>query len=264
MANRPQRGCVVALLVAVLAAGTALRAEERAVAADEDAGGVEGDPTRPIVFSLREDYSDLGNGAWVNQFTVRKDQMTPRHAGLGRRVILRFDLPFVTVHAGGEEHSGLGDLYAQALFARPFGRSFVLATGSGMFLPTASQDSLGTGKWSVAPVVLPFWSLPDRKGFFFVKLQDIVSFAGDEDRADVHALLTTPTLCWRFSRRSWVLVDTEAQTDWEHDARTSYRSGVQIGRAFKHKIGAWIKPEIPWGPHQLGDWTVKLTFYRIR
>jgi hypothetical protein len=30
------------------------------------------------------------------------------------------------------------------------------------------------------------------------------------------------------------------------------------------RLGAWIKPEIPWGPHRAGDWTLKLTFFVTR
>jgi hypothetical protein len=26
----------------------------------------------------------------------------------------------------------------------------------------------------------------------------------------------------------------------------------------------WIKPEIPWGPHRQGDWTLKLTLFKTR
>ncbi len=43
------------------------------------------------------------------------------------------------------------------------------------------------------------------------------------------------------------------------DNRTSFRSGIQLGRMFNSKIGFWIKPEIHWGNNREADWVLKFT-----
>ena len=104
---------------------------------------------------------------------------------------LALDIPFVIAHRPDGTSAGLGDIYAQALFLPYRKGKFVWAMGSGAFLPTATHRRLGTGKLTVAPVVAPVWFIPKR-GFFFVKVQDYFSVAGEERPArsplhDYHA-----------------------------------------------------------------------------
>jgi hypothetical protein len=191
------------------------------------------------------------------------DQLTLKNLGVkgGRKgLLLRFDLPTVTVHAGDDTDTGLGDLYGQALFFPRLNR-FALGVGTGLFVPTASLDTTGTGKWSVAPLVAPLWFFPQRAGFAYVKIQDVLSFAGEGNRPDLHYLLVTPTLVKRTGRRSWLLLDSEGVFDWKNDRR-GYKSGLQLGSYFHGPNGAWIKVEIPWGPDQQADWILKASFLR--
>jgi hypothetical protein len=117
---------------------------------------------------------------------------------------------------------------------------------------------------SAGSVVAPVWFFGRLKGFAFVKFQDFFSFAGESDRPDVHYFLVTPTLLWRLSKSWFAVVDSESRTDWKNGSQTSFRSGVEIGTMLTPRLGAWIKPEIPWGPHRAGDWTLQLTFFVTR
>ena len=70
-----------------------------------------------------------------------------------------------------------------------------LAVGSGLAFqfPTATDDLLGSGKWQVAPTVIPVWMLRRPQGLFFTKVQNYVSVAGDDDRRDINYLTVAPT-----------------------------------------------------------------------
>jgi hypothetical protein len=216
-------------------------------------------PTKPVFLSIRQEYYDQLSDRWTNLLLIRADKVILKETQSLRPkgIILRADLPISTSHVSGKTQTGLGDLYVQGLFFPRLRSTFTLAAGTGFFFPSATDSILGNGKWQVAPLAVPIWVFPRSKGFFLAKVQDFMSFAGNGTRPDIHYTLITPTLMWRYSRKSWILLDTETKINWERDHRTSYRSGVQFGRMFSRKFGLWVKPEIPWGKNREADWFLK-------
>jgi len=224
------------------------------------------DPTKPVLFTVREEYYDLLNDRWQNAAILRADRLVLNTVGLpgnSRGFLLRADLPVVTYNNGNESTSGLGDLYAQSLVIPKFSKLFTIAWGTGVVLPTAT-NSLGGGKWQLAPAVAPVRFFGRLSGFAFVKFQDYISVAGDNDRPDIHYFLVSPTLLHRLAKSWWFVVDSESRTDWKRDNTTSYKSGLLIGKMFSPRFGTSAKVEIPWGPRRAGDWTLKLTAIRTR
>ena len=223
------------------------------------------DPGKVVFFSVREEYYNLSQDAWINRLIFRSDKTIFKNSNFTRPkgVILRWDLPLVTTQIGSETQSGLGDLYFQGLFFRQISKGFNLAVGPAFVLPTATDNLLGSGKLHFAPLAVPIWFFEKGRGYFLVKVQDFVSLAGSEDRPDVHFMLTTPGLLWHLDQKSWILVDTEGQTNWKNNT-TNFKSGLQVGRVFSRHIAFWVKPEIPWGPNRQGDWTIKFTMLYIK
>jgi hypothetical protein len=224
------------------------------------------DPTKPVALSCREEFYDLKGDAWQNVVMLRGDYLIlEKNDLLGHRrgVILRADLPMVSYHGGGSTRTGLGDLYGQALLIPRLKDNFLIAVGTGLVFPTATGDEFGRGKWIASPVVVPILFFP-RRGFAYVKVQDWISFEGDSGRPDVHYLTVTPTFLWRLSKRWWMQLDEESNTDWEMNGQTSYKAGFLIGRMLSKKSGLSLKAEIPFGEHRQGDWTVKVVFFITR
>jgi hypothetical protein len=61
------------------------------------AEGAEEDPTKPIDFSIRNEYRNLRNGAWANTVVFRLDRVAFRklhNQGGLKGLILRFDVPW--------------------------------------------------------------------------------------------------------------------------------------------------------------------------
>ena len=228
--------------------------------------GQDTDPTKPVLFSIRDEYYHFLSGSWVNYLILRRDALawdkTPL-LGKARGVLFRMELPLATSDLGGQTTTGLGDGYVQALLLPRLGGNWVLGIGTGLMIPTATDRRLGTGKWTIAPAIAPVWFLP-RQAYAYVKFQEFESFAGTSSRPDISYLLITPTALWRVSRRYWVLVDSESRTSWTLHGTTSYRSGLLVGRMFTPRAGFSLKAEVPWGNHRLGDWTLKANFYLTR
>lgn len=215
---------------------------------------------------MREEYRNLKDGAWNNRIILRRDKVVLKGKKLNGRTgfILRTDIPITTTHLGSETHTGLGDIYGQALYIPYLSRKFAFVTGTGLVVPTATYKTLGLGKWHLAPLAVPVWFLPKAKGYFYVKFQDYISVAGQRDRPDVNSLFVAPTLNYIPARRWLVQADAESRTNWKNGNRTDFRVGFGAGKVMTQKFFLGIKCEVPMGGTRPGDWTLKVTniFYR--
>jgi hypothetical protein len=226
----------------------------------------EEDPTRPIVFSIRNEYRDLKNGAWANTVIFRTDRLSfrnLRNRGGAKGLLLRLDIPFNTVHAGTETKSGLGDLYGQILYIPRAGKRFATAVGTGVIIPTATNDLLGRGKLILAPTVVPVWYFENRKRLTLIRIQNYFSVTGKSSRPDVNYLLVDPFVIVPLNRKWWIGMNNEFKWDW----KTSQGSGIagfQMGRIVRGKFGFWAKPEMPWGSGRTGGFNLKFTVFRVR
>jgi hypothetical protein len=100
----------------------------------------------------------------------------------------------------GDTEFGLGDLTTEFFFSprKPIQlgphSSLVWGVGPVLQFPTATDELLGTEKWSAGPDFVVFLSdqrLHITTGFLIL---NVWSFAGDEDRADVNAMTLQPFL----------------------------------------------------------------------
>jgi hypothetical protein len=216
------------------------------------------DPTKPVIFNIREEFYKINGDTWKNAFILRTDII--RLGGL-RNFLLRFDVPFMSTEMGQVRDDGLGDLYGQALLIPYASEKFFFAVGTGLTAPSATEDTLGSGKWQVSPLAVPGLRFKDPRGLFFVKVQDYISFAGQDDRADIHYMTVQPFLIMKLSDKWWAGADSEAKINWEQDNRKSYKSGVILLRMWTKSFGTWVKPEFPWGSNREGDWNLKASFF---
>lgn len=254
-------GVLALLALSSAAPGFAQAPEQKAA----DAIRNDSDPTRAVLFSIRPEFSWLNADITRSALIFRYDHAALRQRRWlpGRRgVIMRFEMPIAQTSTASSDEAGLGDAYAQLLTIPYFTRKFAFAIGTGLGMPTATGDLLGTGHWVVAPAVAPVWFLPG--GMFFVRVQNLSTVGGDAQRPDFNILIVAPTFIHSVGGRFWVLADTETQTDWRRGERTGIKSGLQVGRAIAGRIGVWAKPEVWWGPNQGGQWNLKfgIVWYR--
>ncbi len=141
----------------------------------------------------------------------------------------------------GRDLFGLGDLTPEFFFSPS--KPTVLAPDVGLVwgigpafqLPTATNDLLGTGKWSAGPAFVVFLSakpLHITTGFLVLNLW---SFAGDDDRADVNAMTLQPFLNYNLAK-GWYLTTAPLITaNWEadDDDRWTVPIGGGVGRIFE-------------------------------
>jgi hypothetical protein len=228
--------------------------------------GRDTDPTKPVAFSLRDEFARVNETTSLNSFIFRVDRLFLEELGVQgpvRGILARVDVPVTTFSDPSATETGLGDVYVQALLGPRIQGNFVLAAGTGLQMPTASSALLGRGKWIASPAVAPVWFFP-REGFAYVKFQDWFSFAGQSNRPAVHYLTVTGYFLHRISKQWWGLLDAESNTDWMSDGKTWFKAGGLFGVMINNRVGVWIKGEIPFGQYRTADWAIKGSVFLTR
>jgi hypothetical protein len=174
----------------------------------EDLAAQARDPTASITaFQIRYDFTSSFHNAPGDTGAIVLQPIIPFKIG-DQRHIARITLPYIT---HGEDfgrlindieqnpvppnfipvknQSGLGDtaVLDLLLFDTSWGRWGIGPVAS---LPTASKDSLGTGKWSLGPAAVALTRSGNWQ--YGALVTGLFSVAGDKDRKDVNAVTLQP------------------------------------------------------------------------
>ncbi len=137
----------------------------------------------PLQFNFEFDV-----GPNEETFTVLNVQpVIPVGVGENWNLINRPILPLKDQPAfflGMDDETGVGDLTYQMFFSPKKPGKLIWGAGPVLVFPTASNDALGSEKWSIGPSVL-LLSMPGRWVVGGL-ISNVWSYAGEDDRADVN------------------------------------------------------------------------------
>jgi hypothetical protein len=215
-------------------------------------------------YSLRfEDNAHFGFGPDNDvQNFFRIQPLIPLKLNDNWHLITRVVIPIVH-QPWPESTDGLSDI-ALAMFLTPATTGkFIWGVGPALVLPTATDEMIGTEKWSAGPAVAGVYS----SGLWLVGavIQNVWSFAGDDDRQDVNVLTLRPIINYNLPN-GWYLTSSPSITaDWkaaDGDNRWLVPLGGGVGKIFTlggQRMSAVVEsyyhiksPEI--GP----DWQLRL------
>jgi hypothetical protein len=186
----------------------------------------------PVQYN-RDEYGGANDGAVVNSVVMQP--VVPFTLNEDWNLITRTIVPLVDREdfpVAALNESGLGDITESLFFSpkEPTAGGVIWGAGPVLLLPTASDDTLGTGKWGVGPtgVVLK------QTGPWTVGMlaNHIWSVAGDDDRTDVNATFLQPFFSYTTKSHMTVGAYTESAYDWESE-QWSVPLIVQAGQLFK-------------------------------
>ena len=161
---------------------------------------------------------DTGIGpADANRNTFIVQPVIPFSIGDDWNLITRTIIPYVDAESpivSGSDASGLGDILQSFFFSpkAPTSNGWVLAVGPAISYPTASEDVLGSEKWSAGPTALMLKQ--DRGWTYGVLANHLWSFAGNDERAYTSATFVQPFLSFTTKTRTTWGVNTESVYDW--------------------------------------------------
>jgi len=176
-------------------------------------------------------------------------------------VALRLQLPLVYADSGISSGTfGTSDLSARVLWRawnHPRAAAFV---GLEFVFPTASNPTLGTEKYALAPTAAIFLQLLDNV-FFIPVYQQLISYAGNHERADLNVLRFRPILVANWPARWWTLLDTGFLWDLEDDLpiEDTMTIGLEVGKQMTKRIAISGKPSIQTYGSEDFAWAVELS-----
>lgn len=133
---------------------------------------------------------------------------------------------------GDDGSFGLGDINQTFYFSPADAGSVIWGVGPSVTLPTATDDSLGSEKWSAGPAAVAL-AMPGRWVVGSL-VRQLWSFAGDSDRQDVNQTLIQPFVNYNFDG-GWYAVSSPVVTaNWEADSDDTWTVpvGGGMGRIF--------------------------------
>jgi len=180
--------------------------------------------------------------------------------------LMRASLPINTYPASPDfaTKSGLGDLNVFAAYLFDTGRpSLSVGLGPQVTLPTATEDALGSGKWSAGLVHTLFDSASPKFQYgYLLSWQE--SFAGADDRDKVNIGGMQPFMFYQLGGGTYLRSTGVMTYDFEHGTY-SVPVGFGIGQVIptpKAVFNAFIEPQVSVADKGAGwpKWQVFLGF----
>jgi hypothetical protein len=169
----------------------------------------------PIQNNLEWGYGLDGDGF---RYTANIQPVVPISIGSDWNMISRTILPVIAqndVTGPGTSQFGLGDVVQSLFFspAKPSASGVVWGAGPVFLVPTATDQSLGGGKWGVGPtgVILKI----DGQFTYGALANHIWSVAGKDSRGDISATFFQPFLSYTTKSATTWTIQTETTYDWK-------------------------------------------------
>ena len=158
--------------------------------------------------------------------------------GLGENVnlIIRTIFPLISQPLGnGNSKFGLGDTALSLFFTPMKPGKLIWGVGPAIGLPTATDQVLGSGKWSAGPAIIALiqpegWTM----GF---TVQNTWSFAGQSDRADVNSFYTQVFVTKNLPKGWYLNTAPIITANWDAASEEQWLVPVGAGAGKVFKIG---------------------------
>lgn len=216
-----------------------------------------------VVFPVNIDYNygfEPHNGSRV---TVQLEPVIPAKLSANWRMIIRAVAPFVTqsdIVFDGENETGLRDFTLSAFFVPTQLSRNGLSFGFGpvVSLPTATNNFLGTEKWSVGPTAVLLKQA--NKFTAGILVNQSWSVAGNSDRDDVSTFLFQPFVSQVFNKGWSILGATEILLDWNNDTTngTAYVLAQKLINLGELPLQCAVGPAIPMGNGNTSDFGFRI------
>jgi hypothetical protein len=151
----------------------------------------------------------------ATRFILNVQPVMPFAMNKDWNLILRVIVPFVGQPAlveGGDPASGISDILTSFFFS-PSRPGLICGVGPAISLPSTNIATLGTEKWSAGPTVVVLKQ--SGKMTYGALWNQVWSFSGNTQRADVNQMFLQPFLAYQATRTLTVTLQSESTANWE-------------------------------------------------
>ena len=135
-------------------------------------------------------------------------------------LIVRVIVPFVSqppLVQGGVATGGVSDITPSFFFSPTKVSGFIIGFGPVFVLPSTSEATLGTGKWSAGPTTVVLKQTgPWTYGALW---NQVWSFSGDPGRSNVNQMFLQPFLAYQATPTITLTLQSETTGNWEADTQ---------------------------------------------
>jgi hypothetical protein len=149
--------------------------------------------------------------------TILAQPLIPFTLGKDWNLIVQTNVPFTyasSVAPTVDSTFGLGDTLQNFYMVptEPGKRGWIFGAGPAFQWPTATDDKLGTGRWSAGPTAA---LVRQYKGWTYGIVADqLWSFAGNDSRRDVNNTLLHPLFTYTWPSATSVTLESDSAYDW--------------------------------------------------
>ncbi len=179
-------------------------------------------------------------------------------------------LPGIPTPVKGDGATGLGDINYSVFLSPAEPDKLIWGVGPSLMVDTATNDQLGSGKWSAGPTAVV---LVQPKPWTLGLLgRQLWSYAGDSDRDNVSQMLLEPFINYNLDDGWYLISDMIVTANWVAESGNQWTVplGGGFGKMFEigsqkmnTKLEAYYNVERPDGaPDWSFSWTLQFLFPR--
>jgi hypothetical protein len=155
----------------------------------------------------------------LTRFVLNVQPVMPFSVNEDVNLIVRLIAPLLSqppLFDGGVAASGMSDITTSFFVSPSNSTKLIWGAGPVFVLPSTSEPTLGTGKWSAGPTVVALTQTgPWTLGALW---NQVWSFSGDPSRSDVNQMFLQPFLAYQATHTITLTVQSEMTANWEADA----------------------------------------------
>lgn len=197
---------------------------------------------------------DNKEGISISGVTLKSYRVIDENFNWGAELpLLRFETP-------GHSVNGIGDISLSATGVHKLHSGIDVGAKLETMLPTATKETLGTGKWVISPSVFAVINLPYQ---FYIhgEYKHYVSVAGDGGRSTVNYGRPRLTVGYTSPAQWYVLTTLYYYVDFENDLQHEFAPEAEIGTLVNEGTAFYANVSTHAGGNwKQKDWGVSIGF----
>lgn len=172
---------------------------------------------------------------------------------------LGVEVPLARYQAETDAVKGLGDVLlsvqaVQSVYKVDWGVKMEA------YLPTATADELGTGKWQAVPSVFALYPFSPN-AFVSAEYKQFFSVAGSSSREDINYGRVLLTFSYMAPSQWWFTFEPQYYMDYKHTGQAALMWEGEIGVMVNQGAALYVKPGTRLGGNwKRGDWSLSAGF----